>query len=115
MIRPRAYELSSWGVAYPPENFFCFRSIFTSPYWHFARSVSRDHFPTVNHLVNPVKRKYALVVLLNCCEVGSGFLEPIGQWSISFPTVAMTNGATVDILGLTDVDPLRVAEHGSGN
>jgi len=36
--------------------------ILISPYRHFARSVSRHHFPTINDPVKSVKRKYAPMV-----------------------------------------------------
>ena len=48
--------------------------ILISPYRHFARSVSRHRFPTINDPVKPVKRKYAAVVLLNLCKISSGRL-----------------------------------------
>jgi hypothetical protein len=78
--------------------------------------MSPNGFPTVNHLVKPVKRKYALIVLLNYCEISSGFLEVRDEWAISFPTFAMASGAAEDILTLTDVfGLLRVAEDGGAN
>ena len=105
MIRPRTNESTSLvGAIAPIVPRLVTKMV--SPYWHIAWSVSPYGFATIDDLVNPIKRKYAHTRLLNFCEVGSGFLEPLDERAISFATVAVANGAADNILTLTDVHSL---------
>ena len=62
-----------------------------------------DRYSTVNNVVEPVKREYAHIGLLNFCEVGRASVKKLDELAISLPTVAMANGTVENILVLTDI------------
>ena len=76
---------------------------------HVSWPVRPDSCSAVNNFVNAIKRKYAIVVLLNRGEISSRYLEPWSEWAMSFSVVSMANRAGNDILLLADVRRLNGA------
>jgi len=67
-----------------------------------------DRLSTVDDCVNPVNQQYAVVVRFDSTKISNASFELRGKRAISFPAGAMTNGAAIGILALTNVIYLRI-------